>query len=240
MRVVAHMVTRNEAGRYLKLVLDQLRLFGFDMVTVYDDRSTDKTLEVALSAGAMVQVRSAGVPPFADDESAFRQAAWSWMMRFAQPDVVLSIDADELLMAKTTDLRACLRAAATEAQAKPWRLDKAELWSIGDDWVPRQRVDGLWKGISDVRLVPGGDTPFQVKRLAGGTVPDRWFDDGCPRTCGLLSIAHLGYLSGVDREEKYARYRGRMGHNPRHVASILTTPTLEPRPDLQPWPRKLR
>jgi hypothetical protein len=51
-----------------------------------------------------------------------------------------------------------------------------------------------------------------------------------------LAIMHFGYARHEDRIAKHARYSTTRGHNPRHIASILTTPQLVRWYDINgPW-----
>lgn len=244
MKIVAHIVARNEADRYLPAVIAQLRLFGVNEVAVFDDQSTDDTVNVALKAGAIVRVRGDDEPSFADNEALFRQAGWEWMLERTCPDMVLAIDADELLVVTdgpVPSLRSALYDAATVAARWGAAVVKIiEVWGI-QDGVPMERVDGWWGTIRGVRLASASlDPMFAGQAMGGGSVPTANMQAAPLGVVSAVAIAHLGYLRTADRYAKHNRYHGVRGHNPQHVASILTNPTLTSRPLLAPWPEGLR
>lgn len=227
--VVAHIVTRNEADRYLHRCIQTLWDAEVIGVAVYDDRSTDDTTKIAAELGADVAVRPVDAPSFADDERAFRADGWRWMLQRWTPDWVLAIDADELLIGGAGGLRA---ATATvdyptidDRVAKELRIH--EVWGFTPDGRPQVRVDGGWGTITGIRLVPGAgiDPTFPPR----GSVP------GQARVAATMdvSIAHLGYVRPEDRKTKYDRYRGHASHSARHVESIITEPRLVIRDDLR-------
>jgi glycosyltransferase involved in cell wall biosynthesis len=224
--ILAHLVARNEADRYLDAVLAALRV---DAIHLYDDGSTDDTVAIAQARGAVVSSRRLEVPAFMEDEGAFRQAAWHAMVDAIQPsagDWVLTLDCDELVVAKGEPAWAMEAAVLTalEAGAVGVRLPIPEIWELGGK--PRQRLDGFWAGLSAPRLFayrPGGR--FR-SGLACGSVPT-YVTGGyiSPDNCGL-TIAHLGYADAEDRLQKYRRYAGLPCHNPSHISSICAPPRL--------------
>ena len=233
MRLVAHIVTRNEAGRYLETCIAQLRGFDIDAIAVYDDRSEDETALIARDAGAIVGVRPLDAFSFAEHEGAFRAAAWDWMIRATDPDWVLSIDADELLES------AWGPGVIKEAAAGPVKRTLIyEVFDLTDEGKPLVRVDGHWGRISGVRLVPASPIAyFRDKTIGCGSVPEHHLDAKALHE--TWAIAHLGYVTSADRIAKHDRYlaaaTGTRGHSPAHIRSILERPTLTER-DLQPWP----
>lgn len=73
--IYSYMVTRNESSRYLDACLSW-NLPHIDGLAVYDDHSTDDTVELARQHGAKATIRSDDVPSFMEHEGQFRQAAW--------------------------------------------------------------------------------------------------------------------------------------------------------------------
>ena len=228
MRVIAHLVARNEADRYLDSVLAALPT---PYVHLYDDQSTDDTVAIAQRRGAQVRRRPEIVPAFMDDEGAFRQAAWDSMVDTMRPeagDWVLALDCDEFLVGDgdLADVVSEAILAAQEAGAVGIQLPIPEIWDIsrGEPW---QRLDGFWAGLAAPRLFayrPLGR--FRRAVLGCGSVPT-YVTQGylSPHTYGL-AIAHLGYADVEDRSQKYQRYAGTPGHNPAHILSIRTAPLL--------------
>jgi hypothetical protein len=227
-RVIAHMVAKDEAGRYLRDSLAWLSTF-VDDIHVYDDRSADDTADVAASSGAIVKTRPVDSPSFMEHEGLFRQAAWLDMEEQLRPspdDLVVSVDADEFMVSSGVDERTALDYLATIDEWQVCRVNVVEVYDGYGD-ILYARTDGYWGSISGCRIArwrPGGI--FQNRRMGCGSLPyrstaeDEIYDAG-------LAILHMGYVRQEDRLEKHARYSSVPGHNPRHVASILSRPVLE-------------
>lgn len=234
-RVIAHMVVRNEAQRYLEVVLHALVPL-VEAIHVYDDLSSDDTVALALDNGARVTRRPPLVPSWAVDEGGFRQGAWRAMeeeMRPCPGDWILAIDADEILVASVPLAWAIDAAEAAGACAVVIPIPEVfELIPAAHHFghaLPMVRVDGFWKDLSAPRLVAyqeGGT--FKRQRLACGSVP-QYALSGQHLTGALdIELLHLGYATLEDRWDKYRRYAGAPGHNPAHIESILKTPWLVP------------
>jgi Glycosyl transferase family 2 len=228
-RLFGLMVTRNEAGRYLKLALAQARPV-VDELFVFDDGSTDTTVGVAEDQGCLVARRHPSGPSFLEHEGKFRQMAWEVFESAVEPgigDWVLALDADEIL-ASAGDPRTLLLRAARYSNG---RGETARIISIPETFdvragVPQVRTDGWWGKIRGTRFFaywPGGcfadrpmasgSEPTYVQERVGGPVEDLW-------------LLHLGYAKAEDRKEKYERYSSRSGHSDAHVESILQEPQL--------------
>jgi hypothetical protein len=187
------------------------------------------------------------IPSFTENEGLFRAGAWDAMERDCRPttrDWILCIDADEFLLAAASpdhdvhDLLHELVETATEPgpgvygvelpPSSAVTFDVAEGYTVdaetGDLHV---RTDGFWGQIDACRLVrwrPGAT--FAPRPEGGGSIPDGW-GRGTAWTNGL-AVVHLGHARPADRETRYRRYKVGKGHNPVHVESILTEPTLAP------------
>lgn len=236
MRVIGHMVTRNEHGRWLTDTLPWLLEICAGHVAVYDDQSTDETVAYAESRGAAVARREDIVPSFANHEGVFRWAGWRFLEQSQTPrpgDWILAVDADELLLSKTAggDLLVVIHqlheaiATAEHDRQTSIAFNVAEVFSFDSMGWPLVRFDGYWGTINACRLAkwqPGGT--FDARREGGGSLPSGWAHNA--RLATALEIFHLGYAREEDRYAKRERYSEGTGHNPRHVASILTQATL--------------
>jgi hypothetical protein len=225
MRLLAHLVARDEADRYLSSVLAALPT---EHVHLYDDQSTDDTAALAFSMGAEVRVRPNRVPTFMEHEGAFRQAAWNSMVDTLKPepgDWVLALDCDEIVVSDGGDVPDAIQEAILAAQeggSVAVLLPIPEVWKL-DDHGPWQRVDGYWAGLRAPRLFAYRAVgEFNQARLGCGSVPLYAVEGHLSRHTYGLAIAHLGYADPSDRAHKYRRYAGRPGHSPKHVSSILT------------------
>jgi hypothetical protein len=234
MRIIGHMVTRNELGRWLIVTLPWLSEICNGDVAIYDDQSDDGTDIYVRSLGLQVERRPDVVPAFVEDESIFRWAAWRAMERLLEPgpgDWILAVDADELLVSTTagadlvlvvTQLVDTIGAAVTDTVT----FHVAEIFGFNGMGWPLTRTDGYWGAITACRLArwqPEG--MFQPRREGGGSLPSTWTADTGPN--GQLEIMHLGYARPEDRRVKHQRYTTGTGHNIRHVQSILEQPTLQ-------------
>jgi hypothetical protein len=206
--LIAHLVARNEADRYLTDCLSALAPL-VDHIHLFDDKSTDATPFIARDLGAEVYTRPDGCPSFLDHEGLFRQAAWESMGTLPEGSWVVCLDADEFL---TADPR-------PHAWGSPKRLKVREVFDIRDG-EPMVRIDGFWDRIEAARLAPW--TPhsaFPDRAMGCGSLPLA-VSQGPFETLSEPQILHYGYVRPEDREDKLRRYRSRPGHNPKHVASI--------------------
>lgn len=208
MVLVAHLVVKNEANRYLHDCLVALSEY-VDHTHVFDDKSTDETPFLADRLGAEVHVRGDGEPSFLDAEGEFRQAAWE-SMGDRSGDWILCLDADEFL---TND-----PAPYAAGMSKVFHVE--EVFDVKNG-IPQVRVDGYWDQITAARLVPWvRDSVFPRSGMGCGSLP-KGLSKGPFETIQEPRILHYGYAEAKDRESKYQRYVSKPGHNPRHVRSIL-------------------
>lgn len=91
-RLTAIMQVRNEAGRYLEQVLEELSEFVDDIVIV-DDGSTDHTAQLCLSFAKVKKLVTLQSSLF-NREWELRQTLWELAVS-TNPDWPLSVDADE-------------------------------------------------------------------------------------------------------------------------------------------------
>lgn len=248
MRLLGHMVTRNEMGRWLTSTLPWLAEICNGLVAVYDDQSDDDIESYIADLELPFERRPDVVPSFADNEGTFRWVGWQHMERTLAPrpgDWILTVDADELLVTNLAgtgldDVRLFLLEAIGEAEAhsRPTLgLRVAEVFGFDDMGWPLVRTDGYWGSITACRLArwqPHG--VFEARKEGGGSLPSSW--PRASETVEHLELLHLGYARPEDRIAKHARYRHGTGHNRRHVESILAHPDLEywvgMRPPLKP------
>ena len=245
--VVALMPTYNEEDRYLSGVLERL-VEQVDTVVVFDDGSTDNTVDLAIEKGATVIVRPDHVPSFREHEGAFRQAAWEAMVRETSPTAgnswILSIDADEELYA-IDNKKFKLKAFLSRQNNYSFQVINIVFYHMWNE--THYRVDKLWHPTPSTRLykyflggrykdrkLACGAEPLYVAQLAGRSyrlAPDEGpflFNSG-------LVMKHLGYQRDEDKKMKHTRYmdldNGEF-HNINHLESILDEDV-----QLLPWDR---
>jgi len=219
------MVTQNEAGRYLRHSIGWLGKIA-DKIVVYDDRSTDRTVEICRELGCIVHEREGAVPSFLADEAEFRAAAWRTLAaEVDRGDWILAIDADEFLIATNgeTERGELERLAEMAFGSDGYAVNIREVFDVVDG-EPMIRVDNYWGAITGVRFVQWTpDAAFPAKKMGCGSVPAAIKHT---TIAPGLDILHYGYAKNEDRQAKHLRYSRRAGHNPKHIASILQPPTL--------------
>lgn len=207
--IMAHLVMKNEAGRYLAQCLNALAPL-VDRIHVFDDRSTDGTPQIAAAAGAEVSIRPVTTPSFLEHEGEFRQAAWEAMGTLPHGTWVVCLDADEFLTEEIRPVAAGMNKA----------FKVREVFGF-DDGHPLVRIDGYWDRVTAPRLARWEpESEFPDLKLGCGSLPEA-IASGSFEIVDYPQILHYGYATQQDREDKYMRYTTHRGHNPRHVQSIL-------------------
>lgn len=234
-RILGHVCVKDEAGRYLAESL-AWHAGICDEIHVYDDRSTDSTVSIAESMGAVVSIRPERAPSFLTHEGNFRQAAWKDFQSKVDAtydDWVLAFDADEFLATPNEPEREALERLVQMSRvekAVSWKLRVDEIFDV-QDGVPYRRTDGFWSGISAVRFFKYRSvSQFANRSMASGSVPTYALMDPADATNMPVGILHYGYAREVDRQAKFDRYTSVLhnGHSSAHIKSIITEPTLEP------------
>lgn len=228
MKLIAQMVARNEADRYLDEVLDHLKRV-VDLIVFTDDASDDATPEIAHKHGALVYRNE--TPMFETNEGQLRQGAWNNLAKHAEiGDWILAIDCDEKLWASSPDVS--LRKLMTNNYYDVISIKFFHMWN-----QTQFRADGGWAPVESSRLFRyfyGGQ--FMDRALACGSEPayvNTLIQRGkFMRDSGLV-MQHLGYMRDEDKLAKHERYMkldaGKF-HNINHLNSII-----DPNPTLVEW-----
>lgn len=221
---------RDEASNWLDASLSWTGNF-LDELFVYDDQSSDDSMNVALKHTPFVVRRSDDETSFMEHEGKFRQNAWKHMTEALDPDPsdwILTFDADEFLVGgfdqKIRDRLERLIVIAQDVNRDCVNIARPEVWQ--HDIKLLVRTDGFWMGASP-RLAnwkPG--SKFKNKKIGCGSLPEMYVDP--LSTVHLVSLLHLGYSTPEDRQRHYSRYMGlkNHGHSQKHIDSILSTPEL--------------
>ena len=213
--LVAHLVARNEADRYLSACLAALAPL-VDHIHLFDDRSTDATPFIADAMGVEVHVRPISCPSFLDHEGQFRQAAWESMGTLPQGSWVVCVDTDEFFSAPLPD---------PEGFGKAFQV--REIFDVVDGQA-MVRIDGYWDRVIAARMAPwSANSEFPDIPMGCGSLPIE-LGAGEFEVVDQPAILHYGYANPDDRLAKYHRYRNHRGHNPRHVESIVQHGKLRP------------
>lgn len=235
-RIIAHMVIRNEADRFLDSCLEWNKQW-FDELHVYDGNSTDRTLEIARTHTSLIGVHPEDGVGFYEDEGKYRTVAWRNLEKVCAPeegDWVFCLDADEFLIGsdkvEQQNPRSGLELLAEMAEKsnkKSAMMGRAEIWDASG--VPlKVRVDGEWARDRVVRFVrwePKGK--MRNAKLGCGSVPDYGLKQPFS-TVHACRILHFGYAIEGEAERKYSLYSGASGnaHSGPHIASIVMKPKL--------------
>lgn len=223
MNLIAYMIVKNEAGRYLIPCLESLVTYC-DEVRVWNDGSTDDTEEIC-HAFDRVACFSTEHSFFDRHEGLARQRALDWALK-ANPTHILAIDADEFV-----DNGALLRACLEENAAAIYKLNMVEVWKATESEL-LTRQDGGWRE-HDIPICytarRGGKStkPNQRipnRKMASGRVPVEIAQQRTSSASTGVSILHFGWTCEADRERRYRRYLtvdGGNYHARRHLDSIM-------------------
>ncbi len=199
-KLVAMMLTHNEAGRYLERVIENTLLFC-DEIVILDDHSTDDT-KIAISEMASrypnrIWLQSA--ENTWENENLLRSELLSLSITLTHPDWLIAIDADELYEAeKMNEQLPCLM-SQTDADWVGFRFfdmwDEEhyrddDIWPAGMSYVPRMfRVTGSCYEWPEKRR-HCGSIPESVVRCSNGINSS-------------VRVKHLGWMKPEDRDKKY-------------------------------------
>ncbi len=214
--LIAGMIVRNEADRYLPMVLSDLATYC-DRIVVLDDGSTDGTPEVCRSFAKVVFHRRE-TSLFWQNESVLRIQLWDLVVAEG-PEWILAIDADEMLEPR---FRQEKRRLLTQTAHDVLAMRLYEFWNS----MTHYRVDKLWNPAGRitpmlVRHRPGARYAWRNQPLHCGRIPVGLAE---PYYCGLR-CKHFGYARAEDHRRKYELY---VSHDPQgrftplsHYQSIL-------------------
>ena len=227
----------NEADRWLDACLNHHKNF-VDELFIYDDQSTDNSVDIALKYTSNVIVRNSKDSSFIENESQFRSNAWREMSKYFslrdQDDWILCLDADEFFISNNGNERETLN-SMIEYCNRPvkkkcydsFKISIPEIWAV-DGVVPMVRIDGAWAKNFHPRFVRyKKDFSFLDKKMACGSVPTYALQN-MYSYMSLAHILHFGYAIENDRIKKYNNYSSMKdhGHNKNHIESIMQEPAL--------------
>lgn len=218
-KLIAQMIGRNEAHRYVRNVLEHLAPV-VDKIVYTDDASEDATPDIFREFGAHVYQNSASL--FGVHEGRLRQSAWDNLTRHAQVgDWILAIDCDEKLYA--TNAAKSLFDLLQTTQHFGLEVTFVHMWN-----EHQYRVDKAWAPTAQTRIFRYAEgSPFSDNKMACGSAPEyvrlmEMTGKVMPDT-GLV-MQHLGYMREQDRRDKHDRYMdidGGRFHSLPHLQSIL-------------------
>lgn len=229
-KLVLTMIVRNEAGRYLKGMLESHREY-IDEAVIIDDGSEDDTADICtetLRGIPLTLIRNA--ESMFHREFLLRQQQWRETLR-TEPDWILSMDADERFEAGAAPH---IRQIVDREQAEVVSFRLFDMWS-----ETHYRDDLYWQAHRRY-------FPFLVRNRPGRSMAWKQTDQHCgrfpleiyalPALRHPLRVQHFGWAREEDRKQKYERYKrldpdGKFGW-PAQYESIL-----DPHPNLSEWKR---
>jgi hypothetical protein len=225
-KLVAMMLVRNEAARYLREVLDDLDQFVDEMLIV-DDASTDETPDVCASY-ARARVVRRHEPSFSN-EVALRKLSWEEAVATGA-EWILAVDADEVFEDR---MKREIDQLLGNDNVDGWAFRLYDFWGSREYY----RDDRYWQAHRYHRLFlvrnPHVRPRWKETPLHCGRLPLNAVD---PARVGRSSIRvkHLGWADPAEHRRKYEHYmrldgQGTYGILPQY-ASIL-----DARPRLKRW-----
>lgn len=226
MRLIAQMVCRDEADRYLEEVLDHISKY-VDEIVYTDDASSDNSPEIAREYTDNIYVNPESM--FGIHEGRLRQSAWNNLENHAREgDWILCIDADEKIFFTHSPLKNLLE----QKRFSVIPLLFVNMWN-----TEMYRKDSTWKPHNCTKLfryAPGGR--IANRQMACGSEPtyvNDWVRNQKMLPNSGLIIQHLGYVRDEDKRIKYDRYMeidGGKFHSGAHLQSIIS-----PKVELERW-----
>lgn len=231
MKLVAGMLVKNEANRFLGQVIDAISIFADELV-VLDDQSSDNTVQVVLNRTTIPTfihyVRPEDGVSFANEVTLRKMLYAKVLLR--RPDWLIIIDADEVYHPAS---REAFQALMSRTDVDIWGFRLYDMWDAN-----HYRSDRLWLA-HEIHT-------YMMMRVMPEFVP-RWLE--IPQHCGRLPdnyrslrlqgtdqirIKHYGWTRPEDRVKKYER---NMSHDAEGKYGVWEAyqSILDPTPHLVKW-----
>ena len=213
-KLIAGLLIKNEADRYLRKCLDDLVQY-VDGFVVVDNGSTDDSVKICQSYEKCLVVQINSIS-WQTGESTLRQELFNLICKY-NPEWVLIIDGDEIFEEKFKQLLPKLM----NSQDFDWYGFKIfHFW--GNETF--YRIDKLWRPhngyIRMCRYKPNFDYIW-ADAVAGSPLPTNVHKVLMGKKT-KTRIKHLGYANQEDIKRKFDRYINRNDeHQKEHIKSIL-------------------
>lgn len=219
---------KNEAGRYLPVVLNHLATY-VDGIVVLDDGSTDQTPQLCQNHPKVVRFRRLEESLFPKDEAALRQMLWEMTVEL-EPAWVLALDADEIFEAK---IRRELPLLTRQEQYGLIHFPVYHFWG----GFTHYRIDGLWNPLVSrtaclYHYQKGLNYHWPVRNLHCGRLPMEAHQSRS--FLAPVNLLHLGYAKKQDHLQKYRRYLS-LDPEGKYCPLAHYQSILEPHPRLRKW-----
>lgn len=224
--LLAMLPVHNEAGRYLKVVLDRLSEF-VDGIVILDDASTDETPDLCRKHSGVIRYHRLPEPLFNTNEATLRRKLWEMTVEL-DPGWIMAIDADEVFESE-------IKRELPLLTAEKNRFDLV-FFTMYHFWgdLTNYRVDGLWdpalsKTPCLYRFRKNIVYHWPNRRLHCGRFPIECYQR--PVGISKTSLLHLGYVRQGEPLHKFQKY---MALDPQgqfcpanHYHSIIAPPRLK-------------
>ena len=219
-KIIAQMVGRNEASRFLPEVLSRLKE-QVDEIVFTDDCSDDDTASIAKD---FAHVYKTPKQMFNIHEGRLRRYAWLNLENHAsEGDWIIAIDCDEMLYSSTDIGAIDVRSILNSSEKDVVNVRFYHMWN-----KEQYRVDKLWAPNNSTRIFRYmSNGTFRDRALACGAEPTYvldWYGQRNYWPNSTLVMQHLGYLHDADKKAKFERYSNLDGgkyHNLDHINSIV-------------------
>ncbi len=228
-KLTVMMLVKNEAHRYLKMVLDDVCDYA-DEVVIWDDGSDDETPAICASYKKVVRLGRTAASGFGVDETAPRYSLYQLTLS-TQPDWILALDADEVFEDR---FKQDVRNMINQTQIDWYGFRFYHFWNS----ITHYRTDKLWAPVQYgprlYRHIKGARYVWTKQELHGGSIPLNVYH-AFPGANSDIRIKHFGYAGSLEEiRRKYEFYTGRdpvSQYCPRsHYDSML-----DPNPVLELW-----
>ncbi|HEY3363469.1 MAG TPA: glycosyltransferase [Symbiobacteriaceae bacterium] len=226
MKLTALMLVRNEAGRYLREVLDDLNQY-VDELLIVDDASGDATPVICESYAKANVIRRAASG--FHDEAALRKFCWDEALA-SHPDWILALDADEVFEDR---MKREVRTLMAMPDVDAWAFRLYDFWGSKAYY----RDDPQWcahhhYGVYLLRPLPVApvwrETPIHCGRIPGNVRATHRVANS------PIRLKHYGWANPAEHRSKYERYLAADPHGQYGVLAQYQS-ILDPNPHLMKW-----
>lgn len=220
------MMMKNEANRYLRVVLNRVKSF-IDYAVILDDNSTDDTIEVCKEILAGVPLTILDNKENTNNEVVLRKKLWNTAVSIG--DWILILDADELFEPKIENEISKL---INQTYCDVWAFRLYDMWD-----EKHYREDKYWSAHLIyrpflVRYQPNFEYKWRDTPVHCGRFPENI--TLLPTYASDIRVKHLGYMKKEDRIKKYLWY---MEKDPEGKYGIMAQyqSILDENPNLKLW-----
>jgi len=198
-KLTAMMQVKNEAHRYLRMVLDDLSEY-VDAIVIVDDGSIDDTVQICLSYPKVISLGKSYTSMYGVDEMKLKRRLFRRTIA-TRPDWILAVDADEIFENR---FKWQVREMINQDKVDWYSFRFYHFWNS----MTHYRVDKLWAPVQYgprlFRYIPNAEYRWNDQALHCGSVPINLISD-FPGTQSDIRIKHYGYAG--DKEDILRKYR---------------------------------